>query len=602
MDIYRVAPAPSAKLLLKFVAYLPLIVCSTSFSLSISIDCKLVNLGSLMVLKRQLREGGEEGSELPTKRRHLVSTIFKGLNYGRTVQEYVPCLEPIIRKWVQEAVERAIDRSLRSSYNQEDCSRSRSLQLQFHNNLPHTLFTGSRIVSEDRNPIKIALYDSSSQQIITSGPLSSAKVNIVVLDGDFGPDDQEGWTKKEFNHRIVKNREGKRPLVAGELVVPLKDGVGYIGEISFTDNSSWIRSGKFRLGAQVHASSDELRIREAISNSFKVKDHRGESYQKHYPPSLDDEVWRLEKIAKDGTSHEKLTRYGITSVRDFLRLYFSDQFTLRAILDKVSKRTWETIIGHATTCTLDDKNYMYRTGQGTGLVFNSIYKVIGVTLDGQSSQPVNSLNIHQMRMVENLKQHAYRNIKDWVSVCDPSIVGYPMLSASPAADILMNPSMGLHGVNFQEQDHQETEMNTYHPTFSPPYKTEVEQQHNCSFELGESSYPMQGFNLTFRNSFGTSDSPPGFHIGGNYIGHQLSTDDLPIDDFQVDPSALQGNGHFLEPNNPEIGVFSSDSGILIPRNPRPKARWCKVLAVVKWRILVRRNVAARKWKRFYNYM
>ncbi|KAK4406724.1 Calmodulin-binding protein 60 C [Sesamum angolense] len=447
-----------------------------------------------MVLKRQLREGGEEGSELPTKRRHLVSTILKGPNYGRTLQEYVPCLEPIIRKWVQEAVERAIDTSLRSSYNQEECSRSRSLQLQFH-----------------------------------------TKVNIVVLDGDFGPDGQEEWTKKEFNRRIVKNREGKRPLVAGELMVPLKDGIGHIGEISFTDNSSWIRSGKFRLGAQVHASSDELRIREAISNSFKVKDHRGESYQKHYPPSLDDEVWRLEKIAKDGTSHQKLTQYGITSVRDFLRLYFSDQFTLRA------------------------------------------------------------------RMVENLKQHAYRNIKDWVSFCDPSIVGYPMLSASPAADSHTSPNMGLQGVNFQEQDHHESEMNTYHPTLSPPYKTEMEQ-HNCSFELGESSYPMQGFNLTFRNSFGMSNSPPGFYIGGNYVENQLSTDDLPIDDFQVDSSALQGNGLFLEPNNPEIGIFSSDSGILITRNPRPKTRWCKLLAVVKWRILVRRHVAARKWKRFYNYM
>ncbi|KAK4424572.1 Calmodulin-binding protein 60 C [Sesamum alatum] len=542
-----------------------------------------------MVLKRQLREGGEAGSELPSKRRHLVSTIFKGLNYGRTLQEYVPCLEPIIRKWVQEAVERAIDTSLRSSYNQVECSGSRSLQLQFHSNLAHTLFTGSRIVSEDRTPIKISLYDSSSQQIITSGPLSSVKVKIVVLDGDFGPDHEE-WTQKEFNRRIVKNREGKRPLVAGELIVPLQDGVGYIGEISFTDNSSWIRSGKFRLGAQVHASSDELRIREAISSSFKVKDHRGESYQKHYPPSLDDEVWRLEKIAKDGTSHQKLTQYRINSVRDFLRLYFTDQFTLRAILDKVSKRTWETIIGHATTCTLDDEKYMYRTAQGTGLLFNSIYKVIGVTFDGQSSQPVNTLNIHQMRMVENLKQHAYRNIKDWVSICDPSI-GYPMLSASPAAVSLMNPNMGLHGVNFQEQDHHETETKTYCPTLSPPYQNEVEQ-HNCSFELGESSYPMQGFNPTFRNSFGTSDSPPGFYIGGDYIGHQLSTDDLPIDDFQVDSSALQGNGLFLDPNNPAI----------VPRNPRPKTRWCKVLAVVKWRILVRRNVAARKWKRFYNYM
>ncbi|KAI3448519.1 hypothetical protein Pfo_005184 [Paulownia fortunei] len=560
-----------------------------------------------MVLKRQLREGSEEGSELPIKRRHLVSTIFKGLNYGRTLQESVPCLEPIIRKWVQEAVDRAIDPFLRSSYNQ---AGSRSLQLQFHSNLPCTLFTGSQVVSEDRSPIKVVLYDSSSKEIITSGPLSSLKVTIVVLDGDFGQDDREDWTTEEFDRKIVKNREGKRPLVIGELIVTLQNGVGYIGEVSFTDNSSWIRSGKFRLGAKVHTSSDDRSIREAMSNAFKVKDQRGESYQKHYPPSLDDEVWRLEKIAKGGSSHKKLTQFGISSVRDFLRLYVTDQFTLRTILHKVSNKTWETITGHATTCTLDDKKYMYRTAHGTELLFNSIYNVVGVTFEGQNYHSVNSLNKYQMKMVEDLKQHAYKNLTELVSVCDPSIAGYPMLLESPASDSFTNPNLGLHGVNFLEQDQRETEMKTDHPTMSPPYKTEVEQD-NCSFELGESSHSVQGFNPTFRNGFGMSDSPSGLYIGGhdtwasggNYMGSQLSTDDLLIDDnFQVESSAWQGNGLFLDPSNHGIGIFSSNSEILIPRNGRPKTRWCKVLAVVKWRILVRRNVAARKWKHFYNYV
>ncbi|KAK6143879.1 hypothetical protein DH2020_024227 [Rehmannia glutinosa] len=537
----------------------------------------------------KLREGAEEGSELPFKRRHLNSTIFKGLNYGRTMQESVSCLEPMIRKWVQEAVHRAIDPFLRSSENQ--VSVPRSLQLQFRNNLAHTLFTNSRVLSEDRSPVRIVLYDSISKEIITSGPLSSLKVSIVVLDGDFGPDDREDWPTEEFNKKLVKNREGKRPLVTGEYTVSLQNGVGYIGEISFTDNSSWIRSGKFRLGAKVHSSSADFSIREAMSNAFKVKDHRGESYQKHYPPSLDDKVWRLAKIAKDGSSHKKLSQCGISCVRDFLRLYATDQFTLRSILHKVTNKTWETIIGHAQTCTLDDKKYVYRTAQGQWLYFDSVYKVVGVAFDGQNYHPVNGLNTYQMSMVEHLKQHAYKNLTEWVSVCDPSIAGYPMILESPAADSFTNHNLGLHGVNFQEQDH---------PTISPPYKTEIEQD-NCSFELGESSHSGQGFNPTLSNGFGTSDSPGGFYIGGHPTW--ASTDDLLADDnFQVESPAWQGNGLFLDPSNHEVGIISSNSGIIIPRNGRPKARWCKVLAVVKWQILVRRNVAERKWRRYYGYM
>lgn len=82
--------------------------------------------------------------------------------------------------------------------------------------------------------------------------------------------------KQEFDSKQVKNREGKRPLVAGEATVTLKDGVGYIGELSFTDNSKWSRTGKFRLGAKAQVTSNDISIREAVSNAFRVKDHRGE--------------------------------------------------------------------------------------------------------------------------------------------------------------------------------------------------------------------------------------------------------------------------------------------------------------------------------------
>lgn len=54
-------------------------------------------------------------------------------------------------------------------------------------------------------------------------------------------------------------------------------------------------------------------------------------YKKHYPPALDDDVWRLEKIGKDGSFHKRLNQAGIFTVEDFLRLVVRDQQRLRNV-------------------------------------------------------------------------------------------------------------------------------------------------------------------------------------------------------------------------------------------------------------------------------
>lgn len=152
----------------------------------------------------------------------------------------------------------------------------RSWELHFFNDLPSTIFTGNRVESEGSRPIEMVIRDAHSKAIIKSGPLSSIKIEILVLDGDFAADGDD-WTQNEFNTNIVREREGRRPLATGNLFVTLRCGVGYVDNVSFTDNSSWIRSRKFRLGARtVSGISNEVRIREARSNAFVVKDHRGE--------------------------------------------------------------------------------------------------------------------------------------------------------------------------------------------------------------------------------------------------------------------------------------------------------------------------------------
>lgn len=124
--------------------------------------------------------------------------------------------------------------------------------------------------------IHVVLLDANSGQVVTSGPESSLKLDVVVLEGDFNNED-DGWSEEEFESHIVREREGKRPLLTGELQVLLKNGVGTLGELTFTDNSSWTRSRKFRLGLKIASSnSPGFHIREAKTDAFAVRDHRGE--------------------------------------------------------------------------------------------------------------------------------------------------------------------------------------------------------------------------------------------------------------------------------------------------------------------------------------
>jgi hypothetical protein len=149
--------------------------------------------------------------------------------------------------------------------------------LQFRNKLALPLFTGSKVEGEQGSTIHVVLVDANNGQVVTAGPEAVAKLDLVVLEGDFAADDEENWSQEEFENAEVRERDGKRPLLTGDLTVILKDGVGALGELTFTDNSSWIRSRKFRLGVKISSGFCEgLRIREAKTEAFTVKDHRGE--------------------------------------------------------------------------------------------------------------------------------------------------------------------------------------------------------------------------------------------------------------------------------------------------------------------------------------
>ncbi|KAI3732156.1 hypothetical protein L1987_63355 [Smallanthus sonchifolius] len=257
----------------------------------------------------------------------------------------------MLRRVVSEEVENGLRRRT-LSYSNSSALRLKALepstmQLKFRKHLTLPIFTGTKILDEDGNPLEICLVDIRNNQELNID--CSLKLQIVVLDGDFPCADGNMWTSDEFEKNIVKERRGKRPLLAGEVSVTMKDGVVSIGDIELTDNSSWIRSRKFRIAARVvPGSSPDIVIREAMTEAFVVKDHRGELYKKHHPPMLEDDVWRLEKIGKDGAFHKKLVANDIKTVQDFLMLSVVNEPKLRKILGiGMSDKMWEVTINHA---------------------------------------------------------------------------------------------------------------------------------------------------------------------------------------------------------------------------------------------------------------
>ncbi|CAL5199353.1 unnamed protein product [Lathyrus oleraceus] len=384
-----------------------------------------VNMG-----KRTL-EGGED-DQPERKRPALASVIVEALKVD-SLQKLCSSLEPILRRVVSEEVERALAKlgparlngTGRSSPKRIEGPDGRNLRLQFRSRLALPLFTGGKVEGEQGAPIHVVLVDANSSNVITSGPESCIKLDVVVLEGDFNNEDDEDWTQEEFESHVVKEREGKRPLLTGDLQVTLKEGVGTLGELTFTDNSSWIRSRKFRLGMKVAAGfGDSIRIREAKTVAFTVKDHRGELYKKHYPPSFNDDVWRLEKIGKDGSFHKKLNNAGIFTVEDFLRLVVKDQQKLRNILGSgMSNKMWEALLDHAKTCVLSGKLYVYypEDTRNVGVIFNHVYELRGL-ITGEQFFSADSLSDHQKVYVDSLVKKAYDNWEQVVEYDGKSLV------------------------------------------------------------------------------------------------------------------------------------------------------------------------------------
>ncbi|XP_023636278.1 calmodulin-binding protein 60 A isoform X2 [Capsella rubella] len=470
----------------------------------------------------------------------------------QTVKHFLePVLEPLIRKVVKEEVELALGKHLAGfkwiCEQEIHPLESRNLQLKFLNNISLPVFTSARIEGDEGQAIRVGLIDPSTGQIVSSGPASSAKLEIFVVEGYFNIDSD--WTAEDIRNNIVRERAGKKPLLSGNVIAVLNDGIGVMDEISFTDNSSWTRSRKFRLGVRMVEQFDFVKIREAVTESFVVRDHRGELYRKHHPPSLFDEVWRLEKIGKDGAFHKRLNWSNIKTVKDFLTHFHLNSSKLRQVLGTgMSSKMWEITLEHARSCVLDSSVHVYQAHgfqKKTAVVFNVVAQVLGLLVDFQYI-PTEKLSEIEKAQAEEMVTVALSHLHEVLSYDDEISMMRNFLNVQASQSSVGIDYSGLSLTSLESYGFVSNDRNT--AECSGQYSDDVDMD-----------VIPQGLYEDYENLWNCSQ----------ILGLEEPQSDLhcAVDDFMSQKNASVGKAH--------------------------SRRWTKLFSVSKW-LSVFKNVTVRK--------
>jgi hypothetical protein len=149
--------------------------------------------------------------------------------------------------------------------------------LRFLDGLKTPIYTEKSIMSESNSAIRIGIFDGDGN-MIRDGPLSKAKVEMLVLRGDFCNDGRESWTEEEFNSHVAQGRHGQGFVLGGDCSVWLNNGeASFGGTVRFKEGSSRTRSRKFIVAARVCIDGKAAdRVREAVMKPATVLDRRNE--------------------------------------------------------------------------------------------------------------------------------------------------------------------------------------------------------------------------------------------------------------------------------------------------------------------------------------
>ncbi|RLN29298.1 protein SAR DEFICIENT 1-like isoform X2 [Panicum miliaceum] len=303
------------------------------------------------------------------------------------------------------------DRHTRIEPNQEHAASSGSntnIHLHFLNNWKPPLYTDKDITDENNVAIKVAMFEGD--KMITTGPLSKAEIEILVVHGSFYKKVQDNWTEEEFDKHIVQGRDEQRLVLR---TVRLTNGEVELSQIRFKEGSCRKR---FSMAARF-CKSEKFpgRVREAIMEPVEVKDRRNEPNEKSNSPRLDDDVYRIEAIAKDGAYHQRLQEANIHTVEDFLKALNKDPDELYKILKMKRKgKPWSKMTGHARKRILEDRHELkaYQTDDGTVMLFfNCVHDLVGAKF-GSNYIACEKFDIDHKASVKRMKEHVYNRLED----------------------------------------------------------------------------------------------------------------------------------------------------------------------------------------------
>lgn len=160
----------------------------------------------------------------------------------------------------------------RFGFSSEQYPNQKYLQLQFITRISYSQVTGQKIKGEHGSSIHVFLVDPETGDVVQDNRFLVLQLRLSALEGDFGEEASNDWTSVDFEENEIKDAS----LMTGDLEVTLEKGMGTLGALTFNDDSSTTRSGKFRIGVKNDTGDGEgIHICEGISNAFVVERIKG---------------------------------------------------------------------------------------------------------------------------------------------------------------------------------------------------------------------------------------------------------------------------------------------------------------------------------------
>ncbi|XP_070053631.1 calmodulin-binding protein 60 A-like isoform X1 [Nicotiana tomentosiformis] len=425
------------------------------------------------------------------------------------------------------------------------CER-RCLLLRFSHEIAPLVFTGECIFPKET---KLELVDAITGLPVIHGPLSSAQVEIFLLKEDLGGDGEE------LNSYIMMQKRGGKSMRHKNPYLRLQGGIVSVDEIRFKHTPKYMRKLEVvRLGAKVIDLPEEIKVREALTGYFTVKDKHLKS-KKRYPPLPTDDIWRLEQIQQNGPFHKRLTENGIRTVEDFLiELYNNPQrlqhFPYLQILGKsMSGDRWKITTRHAKTCNLDGRkasaHKLVETAFANWENCISIKHHLSSSKFSPSSCPTVD-DCQHSELQNTSKSHLPTESNQWV------VSGECSTSYAIAEQHTKSDGMSLA---FTSSSHFTTD-------FSSLVQNDKDILHLGSF-----------------NQIPSMNSDSGEYL--EKIVKFLSSDNIQLDDSPyVHSAVIHKEGTNLSNMDPVASM----------RKGKSKKSWAKIFSVTKWFLLMKRFV------------